>query len=200
MGLWQTTWVYAEIWKTYNAKTVQDTTKRAEIKTLLDWALTGAIRMVNEQAATGAWRYQCQYDTIGTRGAWPGNSDGLIDNKYDYWNGYDHGGFANWDLKAQYRTGYPPPSVTGTWMVNGDTGRSGYSGFLVTTAANKDGEFDYCTTVWPWICMAAEADLPGASQMWTTVMAGITNWGQWLDGFAMDMEDGIWPRNKPLDK
>jgi hypothetical protein len=48
--------------------------------------------------------------------------------------------------------------------------------------------------------MAAEADLPGASQMWTTVMAGITNWTQFLDGFKLDLEDGIWPRNKPLDR
>jgi hypothetical protein len=200
MAFWQYVWVVAELNKAVNAKMLTNSSQLAEITTLRDWMLDGAIRMVNQQAHTGGWRYHCQYHPIGSRGAWAGNADGVVDGNQYFWNGTDHGSFATWDVMAQsVFSDYPPPSVTGTFMVNGDTGSGAYSNFQTTTAANHQSQFDYHTTVWPWLCMAAESELPGSSEMWTTVRSGLTNLPQFLDGFATDLEDGIWPRNKPLD-
>jgi len=211
-SMWQVVWLAAEIHKAVNAKVLSNPTQLAAVRTLRDWMLLAPVRMVNEQSHTGGWRYQCSYQIIGSRGAWLGNRDGTDGSGFSYWSGTDHGGYVTWDAMAQdYYPDYPPSTVNGPWMVNFDTGRAsapedpipktGYASYNATSAANHASEYDYCTALWPWYCMAVEADVPGATTMWSTITnGGITNLTTWLNGFGTDLEDGIWPRNLPVNK
>jgi hypothetical protein len=206
VAFWQHTWIVAEVYKGHNSKILSDATRRADHKVFNDWLLTGAIRMVNEQAHTGGWRYQNQYQVIGSRGAEETNCDGIADGLYPYWNGSDFGSYETWDLMAQgFYSDYPPPEgPAGNWMDNPNT--SAATGALMGTYASHSpvtlsggASGSYCEGVWPWMVYAVESDLPGAAQMWTTMRANLPNLGTYINGWAFYVENGVWPRNKPLD-
>jgi hypothetical protein len=191
---WQQSWLLLELVRAHRTKIHSNPTTRALIKTVAEWQLDWVIRWVNEQSATGAWRYICQYHTVGRVGAPVGVQ----------FYSTDPDCFANWDEGAQWAfLDYPAPATT-TWMGHPDAGASVPSEtkprYANYTAFGQANFYDYAAYVWPAICAAAESGLPGSDLMWDTVRAGISNLGTYLNSTATDPDHKCaWPRNKTLD-
>jgi hypothetical protein len=222
-------WGFAmgEIYRIWASELMTSSTRQQGVRTLLEWMAVAPTKFVNDQAHTGGWRFHNMAQIIGRHGcATDGGTPPIIysgDGIYGASTAYviDPDCFSNYDEAAQWfyadyppKDGTPDPNDgrTGTWMVEifpyedpldiyppGESPGS-YAMYQTCTDAGNPNIYDYESKAWVCHVYAAELDIPGAEQMWNTIHDNVTNLSTWMDGWKRYVQNGIWPRNKPLDK
>ncbi len=170
---WQYHYLITELHKAASAKLLNGSDQTA-IQTLADWCALQPVRWVNEQAATGAWRYVPYVTVLGRAGETPPTL-----NSYTDWGTH----------RADWMTDLPP-TVAGAWFTTGGETLNTYAAF----GANTTAVAGYTTYFWSALVAAVERGVPGADQAWTTVQNQLTGLSTWRSGFGADPRWGSQPR------
>lgn len=187
-AVWQTHFIVQEMVKAAAAKVVTGSDMTA-LATFVDWLALQPVRYVNESTG-GEWRHH-RYETVVGR------------NNYDAGNGSPWGSgiyqgaamnpLPTWGQQMAWYMADGVPSASGPWRVT-DSNPSTYSAFSTQSVAHSG--VNYVEHFWQALCMAIERGVPGADTAWSTVVGNVTGLPAWLDGFAADPRQGVYPRNK----
>ena len=174
--LWQHHYLIAEVAKIASARLV-DSANQSAADTTADWLLLHPVRWVNDQAATGSWRYMPEAFILGN----------ASQTAPDMTNAADYA-----TQRATWVTG-TPASVTGQWQRNASDMPTDYTSWLDDPLA----DVSRATYFWPTLVAAVDRGVTGAATAYNTVINGITNFTTWLTGFGTEARYAATPKNPP---
>lgn len=175
-SVWMSHFFIPEIHKAHRAKVVSGAAQTT-LGTFADWVAMQPVRWINEQAASGSWRYIGYRTVIGSGTA--GSPAQMLQA-------------ADWGTQRAYAQPTPPASVSGTWMT-GDGDGAPYAN--ANWQPDSIGGFIYVEPFWTSLVAAYERGVSGAITAWQTVESNITNLSAWLSGGGGDPRHISFPRN-----
>jgi hypothetical protein len=175
---WQHTFLAPELFKAYQSKLITGA-GQSNLSTLATWAVSFAVRWVNEQT-DGRWRYIGYHTVIGTReGAGPSSTLGQFDT---------------WGEMRAWLTPISPPSISGAWYTTGGDDAPYVGGGW--TQEDGAGGYQYVDPFWSTLVAAVEFGVSGAEAAWATVQSNVTNLTAFRDSAGTDPRHICYPRNK----
>jgi hypothetical protein len=168
---WQHQWAACELHRLSRAGLLTGANLTA-VDTLADWALSQAVRFVNEQADTGSWRYNPYRLTVGDNAA--------SINSLSTWGAER--------ARAGNHNGVPP-AVAGPFFNHSGAPTSFTTGYVAETSG-----LSYSTYLWAAVATAAERGIPGAEQAWEIVNTYVVGLDAWRGYFGLDPRWGVAPR------
>jgi hypothetical protein len=169
LSTWQQNYMCMVLAMVANAKLLTGAQQTA-FEELTDWALEWPVRWVNEQQATGAWRYMPYVLTTGN------DPDNLLTTP-TVWANVSYSA-ATWQARRDlHPMSDAPDARAGVLRVaEGEP----YSYAAYGTSSGVSDTF-YSSYWWAALCAAVERGVPGSAAAWATVNADCTNLTSWLD-------------------
>jgi hypothetical protein len=169
---WMTWFITGEVLKVAGMRYLSGA-EQTFIEDVTTWLANGCTRYINE-SANGEWRFHGYYMTIGTVNG----------------NDRDMGQLSTWGEMIRWAFGgLSPPTVSGYWLSEQNSGDWSTTGVEVNQTANV-----YVKSYVYALAMAKERGVAGASTAWATMEANIINLETWKNWWNTDARWGADPR------